>query len=583
MLMLVACQGDPTQRSSQAPNTYDPAADPAVNPPSLFETLSDENRHRADTEATLVRYALDLPTSMNAMFNRAWADGYLHELLFDPLVHRNADMQAVWNENLVKSVEELEGGLVHRVHLYPFLKWHDGVPFTSHDVRFSYLMAKDPGVPALDAKHKVEEIDDIRVIDDHTFEVVHQRLSAVRLDNLYFWTVPKHLLDNPEERAKDPTMMTSEFFNRFKREVGVGNGPYRFVEWIPGDRVVVERWEDYPFQKPPIKRQVITSQPDRNTALLQFRQGHLDDIWFTVQQHGSQTNDAEFLDIGVKAWKPRWMQAYVGWDQSGKTPFFTDRRVRQAMAHAYDRETVLRTVTWNLYRPSNGMFGPTHWCHNPEVVPLEYDLEKAAALLDEAGWVTDPDDGWRYKDIDGQRVQFHFVLNLPQSFVDARRFADIFRADLRRIGVSFDTEIHENAIRTKKMTEHEYTAHVDTYQVFADPDIWRNFLHTYAIDNGRNYDSYSSPKVDELFDVSQMELDRAKRAEHFREIHRLVYDDQPVLWMWNYTTTWGFSKRVRGVQTSPSGVTNFLPGTRAWWIEKPGAPTPAPTATGSGD
>ncbi len=564
------CLSDPRQTSDSS-QSYDPVADPAANPASLFEPLTESERYRADTEATVIRYALDKPTSLNPLFSGAWADGYLYELLFDYVAHRNSELQAVWNPNIVDHVEELEGGLIHRVHLHPFLRWHDGEPFTAHDVRFTYEAISDDSVPALDAKYKVSEIDDIRVLDDHTFEVVHRQITALAIDNMYFPTLPKHLLDNPEERAKDPTMRSSTFFNRYKRELGIGNGPYRFVEWIEGDRVVVERWEDYPFEQPPIWRQVVTSQPDRNTALLQFRKGTLDDIWLTVQQHGSQTNDEAFREVGVKAWKPRWMQAFIGWDKSGKTPFFTDKRVRQAMAHAYDRKRVLRQVTWNLYTPSNGMFGPTHWAHNPDIEILDYDLDRAAALLDEAGWLTDPDDGWRYKTIDGERVQFHFVLNLAQSFVDARRFADIYRDDLRRIGVSFATEIQENASRQQMMVEHEYVGHIDTYQVFSDPDIWRNFFHTDAIDNGRNYDSYSNPEVDELFDRSRLELDREKRAGLFREIQRVVYEDQAVLWLWEYSTTWGFSKRMRGVEVAPSGVTAFRPGTRSWWIEKPGA------------
>ena len=136
------------------------------------------------------------------------------------------------------------------------------------------------------------------------------------------------------------------------------------------------------------------------------------------------------------------------------------------------------------------------------------------------------------------------MMNLPQSFVDARRMVDIYRDDLRRIGVSFDTEIQENASRSPQLIQHEMTAHVDTYQVFADPDIWRNFFHTEAIDNGRNYDSYSNPKVDDLFDRSRVELDRESRADLLRELQAQVQADQPALFLWNYSTTWGFSKRM---------------------------------------
>ena len=564
-LLCAGCFGDLGAPATSAMFDYDPLTDPVTNPDSLFKPLDPA---RVDTDGTINRYSLDQPTSLNPLFIRAWTDGFLYRLLFDPIAHRRADLTAEWNPAMVDEVEELEGGRVHRIKLHAGMRWHDGAPVTSEDVRFTWEAIADDNVPAVDYKYKAAEIEDIRIIDDITFDVVHRQVSALTIDNLYFPVVPAHILNNPEERAADPTLRTSAYYNRYLRELGIGNGPYRFVEWIHADRIIVERWEDYHHDKPPIRRQVITTHSDRNAALLQFRKGTLDDIWLTVQQHGSQTNDEDFHAVGVKAWGPRWMQAYIGWQQGGNNPFFGDVRVRRAMAHAYDAERVLRQVSWNVYTRSNGMFPPSHWSHNPDVAPIDYDLDKAASLLDQAGWLTNPEDGWRYKEIDGEQVRFHFMMNLPQSFVDARRMVDIYRDDLRRIGVSFDTEIQENASRSPRLIQHEMIAHVDTYQVFADPDIWRNFFHTEAIDNGRNYDSYSNPRVDDLFDRSRIELDRDRRAELLRELQAQVQADQPALFLWNYSTTWGFSKRMRGVELGPSGVTAFIPGTRGWWVER---------------
>lgn len=566
-LLLSGCLGDPSATARDL-FSYDPMADPASNPDSLFEPFPYDNPERADTEATITRYSLDQSISLNPLFRRSWTDAFLHELLFDFLTVPDATMEAVWNEAMVAKVEDLDGGRVQRVYLQPELRWHDGHPLTAEDVRFSYLAIADDGVPAIDFKYLVAEIEDIRVLDELSFEVVHKEITPLATSNLYFPIVPQHILDIPEERAADPTLRSSVYYSQYMRDRVIGNGPYRLVEFISGDRIVVERWEDYPGERPPLKRHIITMHSDRNTALLQFRQGMLDDIWLTVQQHGSQTNDKDFRRVGVKAWAPRWMHAYIGWNQNGSNPFFRDLRVRRALAHAYNRERVLRTVTWNVYTESNGMFGPTHWGHNPDIQPLEYDPGRAAELLDEAGWLTDPDDGWRYKTIDGERIRFHFKMNLPQSFTDATRMIDIYRDDLRRIGVSFDTRIEENAAREQRMRKHELMAHVDTVQVFADPDVWRNYFHTDAIDNGRNFDSYSNSRVDELFDQSRLELDREKRAEILRELQRLILEDQAVLFLWNYSTTWAFSRRIRGVELAPSGVTRFWPGPRRWWIEK---------------
>ena len=85
-------------------------------------------------------------------------------------------------------------------------------------------------------------------------------------------------------------------------------------------------------------------------------------------------------------------------------------------------------------------------------------------------------------------------------------------------------------------------------------------------ENGRNYQGYDNPRVDELFDRSRREFDRKKRKLQLQEAQALIYEDQPVLFLWNYTTTWAFSRRVRGVVLSPAGVQNFSPGPRSWWV-----------------
>ncbi|MDP7639614.1 MAG: ABC transporter substrate-binding protein, partial [Candidatus Hydrogenedentes bacterium] len=249
-------------------------------------------------------------------------------------------------------------------------------------------------------------------------------------------------------------------------------------------------------------------------------------------------------------------------------PFFTDRRVRRAMAHAYDRNRVLRDVSHNLYLPSNGIFDSEHWAHNPDVELIEFDLDRAAQLLDEAGWTVNPDDGLRYKTIDGKPVKFEFTISFPLTFADAVRMGEIYRADLLRIGVSFKNRNIENATFSSKLLDHDFQAFVATNGFSIDPDYWRNTFHTDQYANGRNYMAYSSKRVDELFELEVSEFDRDKRAVYFRELQAQIYEDQPLMFMWNYTLTHAFSKRMRGVTLSPSGVYGFYPGQIGWWAAK---------------
>ena len=567
-LSLVGCQGPPPgggARADVGPG-YSAADDSIVNPPELFEPFPFDNPERADENATLMLHSLDSPETLNPLFLNTWSNGWVRDLLFDLLVFRNTEMESEPNLEIVERWKVSEDLRITTVTLKEGLYWHDGEPFTTADVAFSWEANTDLDVPAVFWQARAAEIVDAEIIDDRTVRFTHRNPTAIGTEHLYFPIVPEHIWNNSAERAADPTLKNSVYHNYWAREELVGNGPYRFVEWVPSNRIVLERWDDYPGPRPHFRRIVLKIQPDRNTALLLFKKGELDEIWLTVQQFATQTNDEAFRRLGVKAWGPRSMYANIGWNLDGSNPFFADRRVRLAMAHAYDTRRVLRRVTGNVYNTSTGPFIRGLWVFNPDVEAIEYDPERSAALLDEAGWRIDPDDGWRYKTVGDERVRFDFELTIPQSFVDAVRMADIFREDLRRLGISVETRVMENVAHLDKMRKHEFEAFIATGQLFTDPDLWVNYYHSRNYELGRNYGGYHNPRVDEVLDLSRRELDREKRKAFFQEFHALVYEDQPYLWLWDYTTTWGFSKRVRGVTLAKSGVLNFLPSIRDWWV-----------------
>ena len=242
-------------------------------------------------------------------------------------------------------------------------------------------------------------------------------------------------------------MRSSEYFNHHAREEVIGSGPYKFVSWTPTNRIVVDRWDEFPdaARVAPFRRVIYRPQSDRNLGLLLFKKGELDEYWFTPQQFATQSNDAEFERVGVKGWAPARRIARIGWNQDGSNPFFGDVRVRRAMTHAYDQKRVIRDVTYGVYLETDQLWDKNHMGYNPDVPKYPFDLDRAAALLDEAGWLSDPDDGWRYKEIGGQKIKFSFELEIAQTFADAVKMADIYREDLRSIGVELTFRMFENA------------------------------------------------------------------------------------------------------------------------------------------
>jgi peptide/nickel transport system substrate-binding protein len=318
-LVVVGCQGPPGGAGVSAPSgpEYSPAADAAVNPPELFEPFPFENPERADENATLMLHSMDSPESLNPLFLNTWSNGWVRDVLFDLLVFRNEEMESEPNFEIVESWEVSEDRRATTVTLKDNLRWQDGEPFTSADLVFSWKACTDVQVPAVFWQARAAEIGDAEIIDDRTVRFTHKNPTAIPTEHLYFPIVPEHIWNNPEERAADPSLKNSEYHNYWAREELVGNGPYRFVEWVASNRIVLERWDDYPGPRPHFQRIVLKIQPDRNTALLLFKKGELDEIWLTVQQFATQTNDESFLRLGVKAWGPRSMYANIGWNLDG--------------------------------------------------------------------------------------------------------------------------------------------------------------------------------------------------------------------------------------------------------------------------
>ena len=154
------------------------------------------------------------------------------------------------------------------------------------------------------------------------------------------------------------------------------------------------------------------------------------------------------------------------------------------MTHAYDQKRVIRDVTYGVYLETDQLWDKDHMGYNPDVPKYPFDLERARELLDEAGWLSDPDDGWRYKEVDGRRIKFSFELEIAQTFADAVKMADIYREDLRSIGVELTLRMFENATHEQHLLEHEFQAHADADEVTTDPDQWSIRLHSTSYASG---------------------------------------------------------------------------------------------------
>jgi peptide/nickel transport system substrate-binding protein len=482
---------------------------------------------------------------------------------------RDREMETQFNPYTVDGWEESADHLTFTVHLHPDLRWHDGEPWTAHDVEFTWRLIRDEQVVALFYELTAARLADVRALDDTTVQFVHREVRASRMRDMYFPVLPRHIWDRPEIRAKDPTLRFDPYWTARSRERVVGSGAYRLVEWKQNERLVLDRWHDYALRRPRFERQVLEIVPDGHTALLLFRRGELDETPLSAKQFVHETGDDAFRRVGVKAIGP-WRQVMgLAWNQDGSNPFFGDVRVRRAMSHAFHRDQFLHDALYDLCPPSLGIFDREHYAHDPTVEPFAFDLGEAARLLDEAGWRIDEETGWRYREVGGRRVKFEFEMLVVQGNPVWLTLLDIYVEDLRRLGVVLRPRFVDSAGLAGALREHDFQSYIGLVEGTNTED-WPLYWSTSARRDGYNYVAYSSPRVDELFERALSELDSDRRRPLYQEIQRVLYGDVAWTFVYDLTLLWAFNHRLGGVEMSPSGPILFYPGVGDWWLRAAG-------------
>jgi peptide/nickel transport system substrate-binding protein len=394
----------------------------------------------------------------------------------------------------------------------------------------------------------------------------HKKPMASWTENIQFPIVPKHIYE--KSLADDPTMMNSDYHIKYERQP-VTCGPYEYVKRVQGQETVVRRREswymhngkqvrDKPFFKEIRMRVVI----DPNTALLALKAGEVNDWTLTAEQWVTQTSGDDFYRRNTKVSGLEWTEAQITWNC--KSPLFSDKRVRKAMAYAYNYDEMIKNIFYNLVTPGVGVFHPDAWMASKNIQPYKQDLAKAEQLLDEAGWTDSDGDGIRDKEIDGRQVKFEFTL-LSREQPNAIKACTLLKNNLDQLGIVCNVKPTEYTVQNQLALEHKFQALLGIWGTGTDPSTLDNL---YKSGQGRNFGEYSNPEVDKLFEEGQAEFDREKRAAIYAKIDEILWEDQPCMWLFHRKSLYGVNKRLRGFNFSPRDPYGVEPGLNGIWMRK---------------
>lgn len=532
---------------------------------SALSVLAPEDGAGADFDASLSRTVQQDLRSMNPILASSVAEAQVSTLLAFGLFGYDWNFTPFASADTVASWQTSEDRMMDKVVLRDDLTWSDGEPITAHDIEFSFKVIMSSQVPVPAQRQGTDQLAAVKAYDDHTLVFFHKQALAINVWNLNFFVIPKHCYE--DSIADDPTLRKSPEHAALERNPVVG-APYEVAKRARGQEIVLARREGYyqhngeqvrdkPYFKE-IRHRVIE---DTNTQLLALKSGNIDEGLLGAEQWLTQTDGDDFYGLNTKARGSEWTYFYIGWNLNN--PLFEDLRVRQALAYTMNYEEMLEDLCYGLYPQCWGMFHPESWMFPKDPAPLyAQDLDKAEDLLDEAGWDDSDGDGIRDKEINGRLVPFRFSLMVSNK-PDRIDICNLFRENLESIGIQCDVSPLEAAVFQERVFKRNFQAYFSGWGSGADPYTTKNIIGT---DQDRNYVAYSNQEVDRLFDEAEKEFDREKRAEMYGEIHKLIFADQPYLFLYTRSSFYGFSKKLRGYRFSPRGPFSYGPGLGSVWV-----------------
>lgn len=471
------------------------------------------------------------------------ASADISSLIFNGLTKYDRNINLVGD--LAESWEIKSGGKEIIFHLRKGVLWHDGVEFTSRDVLFTYRAVTDPRNPT-PYSGIYGPVERVEAIDRYTVRVIYKEPFAPALESWGMGILPAHLLE-----GKD--LARSELNRR-----PVGTGPYKFKRWITGQRIELERFENYFEGRPNIKKYIARIIPDMSTMFLELKFGGIDYMGLTPAQYKLKADTEYFKERFQKFRYPAFGYTYLGFNLLDER--FKDRRVRQAIAHAIDREKLIKGVLLGYGRPCTGPFPPDSWAYNKNIKGYPYDPVKALELLKEAGW-TRGDDGLLRK----EGKPFRFTVLVNQGNTQRLMAAQIIKEDLKKIGIEMDIRVIEwQTLLHQFIDKKTFEAVIMGWALSRDPDIY-DIWHSSKTEEGEfNFISYKNPEVDELLLKGRTTLNIEERKKIYWRIHEILHEEQPTVFLYVPDALPVVHKRFKGIEPSPIGIWhNFI----RWYVE----------------
>lgn len=431
-------------------------------------------------------------------------------------------------------------------HINPKARWHDGVPVSAEDVRYTFQLVKDTSLASPLASN-LDNVDSVSAPDSLTAVVwFHERAP----DEFFKAASPVVILPAHLLRQTAPAAIHGSAFAR----APVGTGRFKFAAWDRGARIVLQADSTNYRGRPVADRAIWLVAADYQTAAVRFLGGTADfldvvkpELIAEVKAKGADVIVSPgSLDYGYVAFNLR----NVG--NTGLHPILGDRETRRALVMSVDRSAIVRNVFDTLGLLAHGpatRIMPT----SDTTIGISYDPERAGRTLDSLGWKRGAN-GLRARG----RTPLAFALIVPSSSAIRMKIAVLLQEQWRRAGVDVRVEPLELNTFGSRMEARKFEALLNAWHIDPTPSSVREEWASSEIKpGGYNATSYRNPAFDAVVDSAIREMNPSRSVELYRRGYRILTDDAPAMWIYELRNVQGVSKRIR-----PVGIR-----ADAWWAD----------------
>lgn len=481
--------------------------------------------HSSSTDSNTLNFLLEsMPTNLDPRIGTDAFSEHLDFLIFDSLLQRDEhldlapDLAEKW---------EMPDAQTYVFHLRHDVKFSNGQPLTSADVKFTFdsIISGAIKTPKRGAYALVDSV----IAPDAYTVIFHLRAPYASFPlNLIRQAVGVVPQNAGPDFAQHP----------------IGTGPFRFVSLATDEEVVLDRNPNYFAGAPSLERIRFRIVPDALVRALELRKGSGD---IEVNSLPPDTVAALARDPNLEVTRsPGTALAYVSFNFDD--PILARREVRQALAYATDRQSLITYLLRGHARPATSLLPPNHWAYDSNVADYDFDPARANSLLDAAGFPRGPDG-----------IRFHLELKTSTD-ESTRLIAAALQDQWHRVGVQLDLRSLEFATFYSDITRGSFQLYTLRWLgANLDPDIFEYVFSSKKLPPaGANRGHYRNPQLDVLLDEARVTTDRAKRKEILSQIQKLIATDEPYINLWYYDNISVHSRRITNIQLSPGGDFDFL-------------------------